>query len=120
MTYIYGIELWHFYVFRDVTCKDVLKWALIGGFLGSIPVSLSNIYVHYRTPRYVFYWAFFFRAGQGSGHATNPRLSGFSALSQTITLITFIKLGGVTVCVHDLFTHRNLQWAGKVGMLRLK
>lgn len=51
---IFGVEFWHFYAFPGWTVTFVLKWVLIGGFFGSIPNTLWNIYEHYTTPRYVY------------------------------------------------------------------
>lgn len=47
VTGIFGVELWHFYCFEGWTFAMVLKWVMILGFLGSIPMSLYNIYEHY-------------------------------------------------------------------------
>lgn len=55
LTACYGVEFWHFHMFLDWTVANVVKWLLIIGFFGSIPVSLWNISDHYRknAPRLV-------------------------------------------------------------------
>ena len=47
LTAFYGVQLWQFYVFPGWTVAYVVKWLLILGFFGSVPVSLWNIYDHY-------------------------------------------------------------------------
>lgn len=48
VTFIYGVELWHFSIAAGVSCGHALKFVLTGGFLTSIPMSLWNIWLHYR------------------------------------------------------------------------
>lgn len=47
-TGVFGIELWHFYVFPGWNFSMALKWTLILGFFGAIPMSLYNIYEHFQ------------------------------------------------------------------------
>ena len=55
MTYVYGVELWHFSVPPGIKSAAVVRWLLIGGFFGSIPMTLWNIYDHYNAETYVRY-----------------------------------------------------------------
>lgn len=53
LTSLYGEELWHFYTLPGLTAAQTFRWMLILGFVGSIPLSLWNIYDHYSKSRYM-------------------------------------------------------------------
>jgi len=46
-TGVYGVELWHFYVFPGWNVAYVVKWILILGFFGSLPTGAWNLYEFY-------------------------------------------------------------------------
>ncbi len=50
-TGVFGVELWHFYVYPGWSFAYVLKYLLIVAFFGGIPTSLWNIYDYYSKPK---------------------------------------------------------------------
>ena len=51
VTFLYGTELWHFTTLPGLSFARTLKWLIIVATVGAIPLSLWNIYKHYRTTR---------------------------------------------------------------------